>query len=483
VILSIVGAGLGLLLAVWGVEFLIELRPQGIPRLDGVGVDGTVAAFTLALALATGLVFGMVPAFQSTRTGLASTLKEGGRGALTSRSGSRMRGALVIAEMAVAVMLLAGAGLLIRSFTKLASVDPGFRVEPALTFELSLPDARYRDEARQVNFFEQLVPVLRAIPGVRDAGAVISLPMSGTSIVLTFKVEGRPPVPPSQQPAMQVRVATPGYFETIGIPLKRGRLFTGLDREGAPPVVLLTEAAVRQYFPNEDAIGKTITLGWGRGEGRPNAGGEVVGIIGDVKDAGLAEADPPQLYLPYAQVPVHSMSVVLKTAVPPESVAEAARRAVYAIDRDLPAANVRRLDQIVAASISQPRFYMTLLSIFAGVALALAAIGIFGVLSYAVAQRTREIGIRMALGARSGAVLGLVVRHALMLAGAGVAIGIVAAYYLSRTLTSLLFAIEPGDPLTFAVVAGVLMAVALIASYVPAVRATRVDPIVALRAE
>jgi putative ABC transport system permease protein len=483
VILSFIGAGLGLLIAVWGIEFLIELRPQGIPRLDDVGVDTTVAVFTLGLALATGLIFGMVPAFQSTRTGLASTLKEGGRGALTSRSGARMRGALVVAEMAVAVTLLAGAGLLIRSFAKLASVDPGFRVAQALTFELTLPDSRYRDEAQEVSFFDQLLPRLRAIPGVQEAGAVLSLPLSGASIVLSFEVDGRPPVPPSQQPAMQVRVATAEYFKAMGIPLERGRLFDAFDREGAPPVVLLTEAAVKQYFPNEDPIGKKIRLGWGRGEGKPTAGGEVVGIIGDVKDAGLAEAEPPQLYLPYAQWPIHGMSVVLATSVPPESVAEPARRAVYEVDPNMPASNVRTLDTLVAASISQPRFYMLLLSIFAGVALVLAAIGIFGVLSYSVAQRTREIGIRMALGAKRGTVLGLVVRQAMVLAGAGVAIGMVAAHYLSRMLTSLLFATGPGDPLTFAAVAGVLTGVALIASYVPAMRATRVDPILALRAE
>ena len=483
VILGIIGGALGLLLAVWGVDVLIGLQPQGIPRLDAVAIDKTVTWFTMGAAVITGVLFGLVPAFVSTRTAIAGTLKEGGRGGMTGRSGSRLRSALVVAEMALAVMLLAGAGLLMRSFAKLASVDPGFNVAEALTFELSLPDSRYEDEARQIAFFDQLLPRLRSVPGVQAAGGVISLPLSDSSLVFTFEVAGRPPVPPSQQPAMQVRVATPDYFPTIGIPLKRGRMFTERDRDGSPRVVLLTERAVKQYFPNDDPIGKTITLGWGRGPGKPPAGGEVVGIIGDVKDKGLNEPDPPQIFLPYAQWPVQGMSLVLRTTVPAVSVSEPVRREVYGIDQNIPVANVRTLEQLVAKSISQPRFYMTLLAVFATVALVLAAIGIFGVLSYAVAQRTREIGIRMALGAQQASVLRLVVRHAMLLAGAGVLLGMVAAFFLTGTLASLLFDIRPTDPLTFAAVAGTLGAVALLASYIPARRATRVDPIVALRAE
>jgi predicted permease len=461
----------------------VSPEPQGIPRLADVRIDARVTAFTTLLAVLTGLVFGMFPAFQSTRAALSGTLKESGRGALTTRSGSRLRGALVIAKMALAVTLLAGAGLLIRSFATLAAVDPGFNVEQALTFELSLPDARYEQEGQQIAFIDRLMPRLRSIPGVRAAGAVVSLPLSGTSIVLSFGIAGRPPVPPSQQPAMQVRVATPEYFQTIGIPLRRGRLFDDRDREGTTPVVLLTDRAVRQYFPNEEPLGKKITLGWGRGPKRERAGGEVVGIIGDIKDAGLDEADPPQIYLPYRQWPVQSMAFVVKTRVPPGSIADAVRREVYAVDANMPVSNVRTLGQIVARSISQPRFYMTLLAVFAAVALVLAAIGIFGVLSYAVAQRTREIGIRMALGAEGRSVRGLVVRQAMLLAISGVAAGVIAAWWMARLLGSLLFGVTPRDPVTFAAVAAMLAAVALIASYVPARRATRVDPVVALRAD
>jgi putative ABC transport system permease protein len=482
IIIGVAGGALGLLLAVWGVELLVGLEPQGVPRLKEVSVDGTVMAFTAMLAVLTGLLFGIVPAFQATRAAVSDSLKEAGRGAITSRSGARVRGALVVAEMALAVTLLAGAGLLIRSFATLAAVDPGFEVENALTFELSLSGERYAKDPQQVMFVDELMPRLRAIPGVQNAGASVFLPLSGSSIVLTFAVDGRPPLPPSQQPAIQVRVATPEYFETIGIPLKRGRWLTANDREGTPPVLLITEMAAREFFPNEDPIGKRLTIGWGRAGGR-RAGGEIVGIIGDVKDAGLAEADPPQVYLPYRQWPVQGMSVVLKTAVPPMSIVDAARHQVHAIDPNLPVANVRTLEQIVSRSISQPRFYMTLLAVFGASALLLAGIGIFGVLSYAVAQRTREIGIRMALGAPVAAVLRLIIRQAMILAGAGIALGITTAYFLSETLTTLLFNTSPTDRLTYAIVASVLVCVALVASYVPARRATKVDPIVALRAE
>jgi putative ABC transport system permease protein len=481
-ILGLAGGAIGLLLAVWGVEALIALEPQGIPRLNEVSVDPVVIAFTLGLAAITGVLFGVFPAFQSTRGGISATLKEGGRGALTTRGGTRMRTSLVVAEVALAVTLLAGAGLLIRSFSRLAAVDPGFQVKPALTFELSLPDSRYEERERQVAFFDQLLPRLQAIPGVTSAAGVISLPLSGTSIVLTFAVEGRPPLPPAQQPAMQVRIATANYFRAIGIPLKRGRPFTDADRMSTPQVAVITEAAAKQYFPGEDPIGKRIKLGWGY-NGK-YAGGEVVGIIGDVKDAGLNEPDPPQIYLPYSQWPVQSMSVLLETAVPPETIAEAARKAVYSVDGSLPVGNVRTLQQLVARSISQPRFYMTLLAVFAAVALILAAVGIFGVLSYAVAQRTREIGIRMALGAHERTVLGLVVREAMLMASAGVIIGLVAALGLTQWLVAqLLFETSPHDPATFLIVAVVLTTVSLFAAYLPARRATRVDPIVALRAE
>ena len=487
IILSIVGAGVGLLLAVWGVAFLIELRPQGIPRLGDVHVDSAVILFTAGVAILTGLLFGAVPALHATRDSVAGSLKEAGRGAMGTRAGARVRSVLVVAELALALMLLVGAGLLLRSFIRLQAVDPGFRPDQTLTFELTFPDGRYDDdnETRIVSFFDQLLPRLKALPGVRSTGAVMALPLSGANFNIGFEVEGRPPVAAANQPSMEMRVATPGYFSAIGIPLKRGRLFTEDDRPGSTPVLLLTESAAREFFPREDPIGKRIKIGWGKrvhGQ-RMMAGGEVVGIVGDVKEAGLAEPDAPQLYLPLRQWPVQSMAVVVRTATQPSSLADAAADQVHTVDPALPVSNVRPLSEIISRSISQPRFYMTLLGVFAAVALVLAAIGIFGVLSYAVAQRTREIGIRMALGARERSVVTMVVRQAMYLVVAGVAIGTVAALLVSRTLSTMLFAVTATDPATFAGVAALLIAVALFASYLPARRATRVDPIVALRAE
>jgi putative ABC transport system permease protein len=483
VILSLFGGVLGLLVATWGADVLVALEPQGVPRLGEVGIDRSVIAFTGGVALLTGLLFGLVPALQATGAGLGGTLKEGGRGGIGSSGRARVRGALVVAEMALAVMLLAGAGLLLKSFVRLQQVDPGFRFDDRLVFRVGLPDVAYAEAPKRVVFFESLLERVRALPGVSSAGAVVGVPLGGLSFVLTFDVEGRPPARPGEEPTMQIRVATPDYFRTMGIPLRRGRLFTAADRAGSQEVVMLSETAARRFFPDEDPLGKVIRLGWGRGEGKPNVGGTVVGIVGDVKQLGLDEESQPELYVPYAQQPVGAMDVVLRTAVPPASLAGVVGRQVHALDPNIPVSSIRPMEQIVAASVSTRRFYMLLLSVFAAVALLLAAVGIFGVMSYAVVQRTREIGIRIALGARDGQVVGMVVRQAMFLALVGVGAGTVAALVLARTLEGLLFDLSPTDPPTFAGVAALLTIVALTASYLPARRAASVDPMIALRAE
>jgi putative ABC transport system permease protein len=481
-LLGLLGGVLGLLLASWGTALLTTLQPEGIPRLENIAVDGTVVAFTAAVALLTSLLFGLVPALQATRTDLAAMLKEGGRGALPGRQGQRTRSLLVVAEMALAVMLLIGAGLLLRSFLELQRVDPGFRPEQTLAVDLSLPSRNYPEEHQRVAFYQALLERLRALPGVHEVGAVSILPMANGRMAITFDVEGREPAPPGEEPVLEVRVATPGYFGAVGIPLRRGRVFTDADHTAAPQAVLLNETAAQRYFPGEDPIGRRILLGWTPTEGR-HAGGEVVGIVGDVRQLGPGEDFLPEVYLPHAQVPQVGMSVVLRAAADPLALAGAIRAEVRAVDPNLPISSLRTLDQVVSRAVAQPRFYMLLLSIFAVVALVLAAIGIFGVMAYMVAQRTREIGIRIALGAEPSAVRHMVVGRALRLTIGGVVIGGLGALALTRVLESLLYGVSTTDPLTFVAVGILLSGVALLASYLPARRATHVDPMIALRAE
>jgi putative ABC transport system permease protein len=379
-------------------------------------------------------------------------------------------------------VLVAGSALLLRSLALLRRVDPGFRTESALAFRVSLPDSAYGDDARMTSFHDELQRRLEALPGVSSVGAVAGLPLSGNRFQISFTVDGWPDVPPAQQPSLEVRIATPDYFRTVGIPLKRGRGFTADDGPEAPQVALLSESAVRRFFAGEEPIGRTIRLGLGRGRGR-KAGGTVVGVVGDVKEAGLGAASPPEIYVAYAQFPLQSMDVVLRTSVEPRSLAAVAERVVHGLDPELPVARVATLDEVLARSVSEPRFYAVLLGSFAGTALFLAALGLFGVTSYSVAQRTREMAVRVALGARGGELLRMVLRQALLLAAAGVAIGLVCALALSRVLSSMLYALSPRDPLTLGGVALLLLLTTLLAAWLPARRATRVDPAIALRAE
>jgi putative ABC transport system permease protein len=482
-VLGIAGGLAGLLVAFWGSDMLVALQPDGIPRLSEVGIDRHVVIFTMGISVLTGLVFGAIPALQMTRAALSVSLKEGGRGNMAAGGSARLRGALIVAEMALAVMLLAGAGLLIKSFGKLQAVDPGFRPEETLSFELSLPRTTYEADTQVISFYERLSDRVGSLPGVRTVGGVMGLPLSGLRFNISFKVDGRPDAAPGQEPTMEVRVATPDYFRTLGVPLRRGRFFTSADTAETTQVAILSEAAAEKYFPGEDPIGKRVVMGWRRSKDGDRAGGEVIGIVGNVKELGLDEEFPAEIYLPMRQWPVGRMTIVARTGVAPMSLADDVKQVVQELDANLPVNQIRTVEDVLSESIAQPRFYMLLLGVFAAVALVLAAIGIFGVMSYVVSQRTREIGIRMALGAQGGSVVSMVVRQAMVLAGLGLAVGVVAALALSRTMTTLLFDLSPTDPITFITVTGLLALVAFLASYLPARRAAHVDPIEALRAE
>jgi putative ABC transport system permease protein len=479
VLLGLLGGVLGLLLGTWGTAWLLDLQPQGIPRLEEVRLDRSVAAFTLGVSLLTGLLFGLYPAWQVTRGELVDGIREGGRGSLTGRRSARMRGTLVVAETALAVMLLVGAGLLIRSFAHLSAVDLGFRQESALVFDLALPAAAYPDNAQTLAFYTALEERLRAIPGVVAAGASSAPPLSGFYSGGPMVIEGGEPARPGEEDIVQIRVVTPELLPTLGVQVLRGRGVLATDGPDAPPVVLLTESAEARFFGGGEALGSRVAMG---GPSDP-AWAEVVGIVGDVRGDRVAEEGEPGIYFAHAQRPARQMSLVVRTVGEPMRLVGAVREEVQALDRNLPIFNARTLEQVVGESVSQPRFYTLLLAVFAAAALLLSAVGIFGVMSSLVAQRTREIGIRIALGAAPRLVLRSVVGGAMTLTLAGVAIGVVGSVVGARLLAALLFGVSPGDPATFLAVALILTGVAAGASYLPARRAVRVDPMVALRGE
>jgi putative ABC transport system permease protein len=481
-LLASVGGIAGLAFAVGGTRALVALRPAGIPRLDAIGLDGTVLAFTAAATLVTGVLFGLVPAWQIVRRGsVADRLHERGRSGIASKRSQRVRSMLVVAETALAVVLLSGAVLLIRSFVQLSRVDPGFVVGHALTFGVGLPDARYDTDEKRSVFYRDLTARLRALPGVTDVGAVLTVPPTPSTFNLSFAVRGRPDPPAGEEPSLEVRVADLNYFHTMGIALTRGRMFAAEDRPGSTPVALLTESAVRKFFPGEDPIGKHIELGWRRNKAR--VGGDVIGVVADVKSFGLDQVSPPQIYVPLSQVPTETIAFVVRTTTSEMNLIAPVRAAVAAGDPDMPLNRVETLADHVRKSMATQRFYMLLLAVFASVALALAAVGIFGVLSYLVTQRTREIGIRVALGAGRGSVVGLIIRQAFVLAVLGIVIGVAGAVGLSRLLQTMLFELSPTDPMSFGLVAVGLLLVATVAAWWPARRAVAVDPLTALRAE
>jgi putative ABC transport system permease protein len=474
-LLGTLGGALGLLFAVWGVQVLVGALPADTPRIAEIGIDRSVLGFTLAVSTLSSLLFGLVPAFRSSRTDVQAALKRGERG--SSAAHHRLSGALVVAEFGLAVVLVIGAGLLIRSFTELVRVDPGFRTESIITARITPPSSRYADDARRRAFYADVLERVGALPGVKSVDAVSRLPLAGGFTGSAFEVEGKPYVPGTAAPVFEDRRITPGYPQTMGMPLLEGRALTDADREGMPRVALINETMARQFWPGEDPVGKRFKEVWLK------EWTTVVGVVGDVKSQGLAGKVEPEAYRPLSQLPAHDLSLVVRTSNEPMALAPLLRTAVAGVDAHVPVSEIRTAETIVSSSVAGARFTMLLLAAFAAVALVLAAVGIYGVISYAVGRRTREIGVRVALGAPGGEVLRMVLRQALELAGIGAAIGVAAAFATTRVLQSLLFGVSATDPLILLTVPLLLVGVALLASYVPARRATKVDPMMALRAE
>jgi predicted permease len=478
-LLAALGGSAGLLLAIWGANLLVSLSPPDLLPLQSVRINAPVLIFTLGISLATSLFIGIVPAYASSRLNLHDTLKESGRSVADSRHNRRLRSLFVIAEIALALVLLAGAGLLINSFVRLQAVDPGFNPENVLTIGVSRN--WQAPERQRIDFIKQAVERLQALPGVKAAGAVSALPFASPAIGVRFYIEDRPRPPAGQDMLTNVCVTDAHYFRALQIPLLRGRLYNEREATEAHGVVLINEALAGKYFPNEDPIGKQVTI-----HSRPpsrNPPVEIIGIVGDAKQETLAGAAEPTFYWPHAELAFPGMTLVIRTTGDPSNVAATARGVIRSLDPDQPVTEVRTMESWLSESMGRARFNTVLLAVFAVVALILASVGIYGVMAYAVAQRTQEIGIRMALGAQAGDVLKIVIIQGMTLALIGVATGLLAAFALTRWMETLLFGVRPADPLTFTVIAAMLTMVALVACWIPARRAAKVDPLVALHSE
>jgi len=481
VLLSTLGGLAGLVIAYAGLIVLKSFIPENVSQARAISIDYKVLGFTLLVSVATGLVFGLAPAIQSVRFNQIETLKEGGRDAATGGSGKRLRGLLVMAEVAISLVLLIGAGLLINSFLRLRNVDPGFRTENLLTMRIVLPDLKYERKAQRSAFYTDLVQRVQSLAGVRSAAVTTNLPLYLQGNSISISIEGRPEPPPGQEPIIVTRIISPGYFDTMSIPLLKGRKLTDQDTDDSPNVVVISESMARRYWPGEEAVGKRIALGRIQS---PEDWIQIVGVVKDVRQFEL-NADPkPQMYLPYVQADFFApRDLVVKTDIDPIGMAATVRRAVWDIDKDQPVSNIKTMDEIAAESVARQRFSMLLLAIFASVALVLAAVGIYGVMSYSVTQRRNEIGIRMALGAQRRDVITLFLRQGGKLIAIGVLIGLAGGAAISSLLAIALVDISQFDPLAFGVAAAFMIGVALLACWLPARRATKVDPLIALRCE
>lgn len=477
VLLGLIGGTFGVLLAILGVKVLVSFIPPSIPRVSEIGIDPTVLAFTLLVSVLTGLIFGLMPAWQTTHTELNEVLKESSRGSTGGKSQARFRNVLVVTELVLSLVLLIGAGLLIRSFVAMRNVDPGFRAEGVLVnSQLVLPPQKYAEGNRGVAFFKELFERVKALPGVESVGGITALPLQGNSRLQAYAVAGRPSQPQGQELTAVINTVGADYFQTMSIPLRRGRMFTERDDDKAPKTVIINETLARRIFSEQDPLGQRLYL---RGGNTPY---EVVGVVGDAKQFDLTGDTSPEIFTHFLESPVTFMYVLARTKGDPTSLAMPIRREVQAIDPDQPVGN-RTLTQQFESSISQPRFYALLLGLFAAVALILASIGIYGVMSYMVAQRTHEIGIRMALGAQRRDVFRIVVGQGLKLALVGVGVGLGLSFLASRLLSSLLFGVSALDPTTYVIIPLILTGVAAAACFIPARRATKIDPLIALRNE
>jgi putative ABC transport system permease protein len=477
--LSLAGGGAGLLLAFWSNTALASLGPDTLPRVQTVGLDANVLLFTLGISVVVGLLFGLAPALRSTRTDLTVSLKDRARGATSDRRHERVRQLLVVGEIALSLMLLIGGGLMMRSFLRLTSVDPGFDPRGVLAATIPLAGARYSSDEQRAAFFQRLTTQVSSLPGVKSASAINHLPLGGDVWTFGFTVEGRPAPPNAERPSAVYRVVRPDYFRTMGAALLRGRDFTERDDDSSPGVVIVNEALARRQWPGEEPLGQRITVG-----GAGNTPREVVGVVRDLKQGEWSSEPKPEMYLPHSQAASpRGMTLVVRASSDLSGIEPLIRREVWAIDRDLPVSQVMSMEMVVAESVGQQRFNTLLIGGFAAVALLLAAAGVYGVMSYAVAERTHEIGVRMALGARGRDVLGMVIRQGLVLTLFGLAVGLAGALALARVMTGILYEVSTTDPLVFGGVAAALTLSALLACYVPARRATKVDPMLALRHE
>ncbi|HXM46153.1 MAG TPA: ABC transporter permease [Bryobacteraceae bacterium] len=478
-VLALAGGALGLALAAWGVRLMRSIVPDMFPMLQHMHVDVPVLAFTFGISILTGLLFGLVPAWKASHADLHTTLKEAAGRSESAGGSHRIRGFLLASEVALAVLLSVSAGLLLRSFVRVTAVSPGLRTANILTMTLSLPDVKYDTPLKRATFYKNLIERLDALPGVRAAGAVMFLPLRVSILsfrigVSSFTIEGRPPVSQDRQPEADFRVATPGYFNTMGIALRQGRLFDGHDDQDAKRVALVNEAMVRKHFAHENPLGRHIVMS------KPL---EIVGVVGDAKLYGLDAPVEPAVYVPHMQQPSDNMGIVVRTEGDPAAMASAVRREILRLDPEQPISNVRPMEKVLSDSLMLRRASMLLLTIFASLALTLASVGIYGLTAYSVSRRTHEIGLRVALGASQSQILRLVVGRGLVTSLIGAGIGVAAAFELTRFLSGMLYGVATTDPLVFAGVPLLLIAVSLLASYVPARKATRIDPLAALRYE